>query len=160
MRRILMILICITSVACVGKNSTTAKTTSETPQPSQVSKTSEKSGTAPTKGKVVAQGLNCDDAANLNQQQMNRCAEMFYQEEDKQLNQVYRELLPKLGESRRKKLIAAQQVWIKFRDASCDFERSAVEGGTLAPTIYYGCLGRNTQARTKELKRYTTETAN
>ena len=160
MRRILMILICITSVACVGTNTTTAKTTSETPQPSQVSTTSEKSGTAPTKAKILAQGLNCDDAANLNQQQMNQCAEIFYQEEDRRLNQVYRQLLPKLEESRRKKLIAAQQVWIKFRDTNCDFERSAVEGGTMAPTIYYGCLGRTTQTRIKELKQYITQTAN
>ncbi|KST62862.1 hypothetical protein BC008_11165 [Mastigocoleus testarum BC008] len=130
------------------------------PQASQVSKTKETSELTPVKETVIAQGLNCDDAGNLNQQQMNQCAQISYKEDDKKLNQAYQELLPKLQESRRKKLVAAQQVWIRFRDTSCDFERSSVEGGTLAPTIYYGCLGETTQARTKKLKQYITEAAN
>lgn len=159
MRRILPVLICILSVGCVATTTTTEETPSETPKASKVSKTKEISEIKPVKETVVAQGLNCDDTGNLNQQEMNQCAQIDYKEDDQKLNQAYQELLPKLQESRRKKLIAAQQVWIKFRDASCDFERSAVEGGTMAPTIYYGCLGETTEARTKKLKQYITEAA-
>lgn len=164
MGRILSVLICIASVGCVATNTTTAETTPATPQASpqasQVSEIPEKSRATQTKETVVAQGLNCDDAGNLNQQQMNQCAQIFYEKEDKKLNQAYQELLPKLPESRRKRLTAAQQQWIKFRDTSCDFERSSVEGGTMAPTIYYGCLGRTTSLRTKQLKEYITQAAN
>ncbi len=160
MRRILPVLICILSVGCAETTTTTTEISSTTPQASEVSETKETSGKTQTKETVVAQGLNCDDSANLNQQQMNQCAQISYKKDDEELNKAYQELLPKLQESRRKKLVEAQKIWIEFRDASCAFERSAVEGGTMAPTIYYGCLGETTQARTKQLKEYISQAAN
>ncbi|MEM9922740.1 MAG: lysozyme inhibitor LprI family protein [Cyanobacteria bacterium P01_D01_bin.50] len=162
MHRILPVLICIVSVGCAATtdNKATTETTSETTQVSQVSETEDKSATTSTKETVIAQGLNCDDSANLNQQQMNQCAQISYQEYDKKLNQAYQQLLPKLPESRREKLKKAQQLWIPYRDAKCDFDRSAVEGGSMAPTIYYGCLGDTTAARTKQLNGYLTELTN
>ena len=158
MRRILPILMCIASVGCAA--TTNNKATTETTQVLQVSETDNKSATEPTKETFIAQGLNCDDSANLNQQQMNQCAQISYQEDDRKLNQAYQQLLPKLPESRREKLRKAQQLWIPYRDAKCDFERSAVEGGSMAPTIYYGCLEETTEARTKQLNGYLTDLAN
>ena len=70
------------------------------------------------------------------------------------INQVYRQLLPKLSAARKQKLISAQQAWIKFRDSSCEFERSAYEGGSIAPMIYGNCLAAVTEQRTKDLQRY------
>ena len=103
-------------------------------------------------GVQLAQSPNCDDPQN--QSDMNICAGIAYQNADRQLNQVYQQLLPKLPASRKQKLITAQQAWIKFRDSSCDFERSAFEGGTMAPTIYGSCLATVTEQRTKDLQRY------
>lgn len=103
----------------------------------------------------LAQSPNCDDPQN--QSEMNDCAGIAYQNADRKLNQVYQQLLPKLPASRKQKLIVAQQAWIKFRDTSCDFERSAVEGGSLAPTIYGGCLATVTEQRTKDLQGYLEE---
>ncbi|PAX57132.1 lysozyme inhibitor LprI family protein [Brunnivagina elsteri] len=103
---------------------------------------------------AFAQKLNCNDSTNLNQSQMNECAYLFYQSEDKKLNQAYKKVVPTLPASRKQKLIAAQQAWIKFRDASCDFERSETEGGSISPLIYYGCMQQLTKVRTGELINY------
>jgi uncharacterized protein YecT (DUF1311 family) len=91
---------------------------------------------------------------------MNECAAIAYQAADQKLNQVYQELKAALPDYRQPKLVTAQQVWIKFRDANCEFEKSAVEGGSLAPTIYYSCLTQLTEQRTKELQGYLDATRN
>ena len=100
----------------------------------------------------LAQNPNCNNPQT--QSEMNICASIAYQNADRKLNQVYRQLLPKLSAARKQKLIAAQQAWIKFRDSSCEFERSAYEGGSLAPMIYGNCLAAVTEQRTKDLRRY------
>ncbi|BAY63363.1 hypothetical protein NIES22_34500 [Calothrix brevissima NIES-22] len=100
----------------------------------------------------LAQKLNCNNAQT--QVEINQCAQLSYQNADKKLNQVYKKLLPTLSSSRKQKLITAQQAWIKFRDTSCEFERSQYEGGTIAPSIYVGCLERITQQRTQQLQDY------
>ena len=100
----------------------------------------------------LAQNPNCNNPQT--QSEMNICASIAYQNADRKLNQVYRQLLPKLSAARKQKLITAQQAWIKFRDSSCEFERSAYEGGSLAPMIYGNCLAAVTEQRTKDLRRY------
>jgi uncharacterized protein YecT (DUF1311 family) len=100
----------------------------------------------------LAQRPNCNNPQT--QSEMNICASIAYQNADRKLNQVYRQLLPKLSASRKQKLISAQQAWIKFRDSSCEFERSAYEGGSLAPMIYGFCLANVTEQRAKDLRRY------
>ncbi len=100
----------------------------------------------------LAQNPNCNNPQT--QSEMNICASIAYQNADRKLNQVYRQLLPKLSASRQQKLISAQQAWIKFRDSSCEFERSAYEGGSMAPMIYGFCLADVTEQRTKDLQRY------
>ncbi|MCA2642681.1 MULTISPECIES: lysozyme inhibitor LprI family protein [unclassified Microcystis] len=100
----------------------------------------------------LAQRPNCNNPQT--QSEMNICASIAYQNADRKLNQVYRQLLPKLSAARKQKLISAQQAWIKFRDSSCEFERSAYEGGSMAPMIYGFCLADVTEQRTKDLQRY------
>lgn len=101
---------------------------------------------------VVTPKLNC----NLPQTQLeiNRCSQLSYENADRKLNQVYKQLLPKLALPRQQKLIAAQQAWIKFRDSSCEFERSAFEGGSIAPSIYLNCLETVTKQRLQQLQEY------
>ena len=100
----------------------------------------------------LAQNPNCNNPQT--QSEMNICASIAYQNADRKLNQVYRQLLPKLSAARKRKLISAQQAWIKFRDSSCEFERSAYEGGAMAPMIYGNGLADVTEQRTKDLQRY------
>ncbi|WP_253274538.1 lysozyme inhibitor LprI family protein [Nostoc sp. PCC 7107] len=100
----------------------------------------------------LAQKPNCDDPQT--QLEINICSQLSYQNADKKLNQAYKQLLPKLSKTRQQKLIAAQLAWIKFRDVSCEFERSAYEGGSIAPAIYAGCLEDATKQRTQQLREY------
>lgn len=103
-------------------------------------------------GMRVAQQPNCNNPQT--QGEMNACAGIAYQNADRRLNQVYRQLLPKLSGSRRQKLISAQQAWIKFRDANCTFERSEFAGGTMEPMVYSSCLANVTKQRTAQLEQY------
>ncbi|MBW4672738.1 MAG: lysozyme inhibitor LprI family protein [Desmonostoc geniculatum HA4340-LM1] len=100
----------------------------------------------------LAQKLNCNNAQT--QTQINECSRLSYQNADKKLNAAYQQLLPKLDRTRKQKLIVAQQAWIKFRDTTCEFERSEYEGGSIAPTIYFGCLENTTKERTQQLQEY------
>ncbi|MBD2343541.1 lysozyme inhibitor LprI family protein [Anabaena subtropica] len=100
----------------------------------------------------LAQNINCNNAQT--QLEINRCSQLSYQNADKKLNQVYKRLLPKLQRPRQQKLIAAQQAWIKFRDSSCEFESSAYEGGSIAPSVYLSCLEKVTKQRTQQLQEY------
>ncbi|MBG1244582.1 lysozyme inhibitor LprI family protein [Nostoc sp. NZL] len=110
-------------------------------------------GTTPNLSDMrLVQKLNCHNPQT--QRAINECTKLSYQNVDKKLNQVYQQLLPTLERSRKQKLIAAQQAWIKFRDTNCEFERSRYEGGSIAPTIYFGCLENATKLRTQELQEY------
>ncbi|MFS0514608.1 lysozyme inhibitor LprI family protein [Nostoc sp. UIC 10607] len=110
-------------------------------------------GTTPNLSDMrLVQKLNCNNPQT--QRAINECTKLSYQNADKKLNQVYQQLLPTLERSRKQKLIAAQQAWIKFRDTNCEFERSRYEGGSIAPTIYFGCLENTTKLRTQELQEY------
>ncbi|MEH2420156.1 MAG: lysozyme inhibitor LprI family protein [Nostoc sp.] len=100
----------------------------------------------------LVQKLNCNNPQA--QAAINECTKLFYQNADKKLNRVYQQLLSTLESSRKQKLIAAQVVWIKFRDTNCEFERSRYEGGSIAATIYFGCLENSTKLRTQQLQEY------
>lgn len=100
----------------------------------------------------LAQKLDCNNAQT--QADINRCAQLSYQNADKKLNQVYQQLLPKLENSRKEKLIAAQLAWIQFRDANCEFEKSGYDKGSIAPTVYFACLEKSAKQRTQQLQEY------
>jgi uncharacterized protein YecT (DUF1311 family) len=85
---------------------------------------------------------------------MTACAEREYRVADQKLNQVYRQLQSKLSGKQKPRMTNAQLAWIKFRDANCDYERGAFEGGTMANSIGTNCLARMTEQRTKELEAY------
>ncbi|MGJ5627769.1 lysozyme inhibitor LprI family protein [Nostoc sp. CALU 1950] len=110
-------------------------------------------GTTPDLPEILlVQKLNCNNPQT--QTAINECTKLSYQNSDKKLNQAYQKLLSTLEKPRKQKLIAAQLAWIKFRDTNCEFERSRYEGGSIAPTIYFGCLENTTKLRTQELQEY------
>ena len=110
--------------------------------------------------------INCKNATT--QREINICAQREAQTADKKLNNTYQILQRRLAQDLRQggtaqinyakqryqKLINAQNAWIKFRDTSCEYERSAYEGGSIAPTIYYGCITKSTARRTADLQEY------
>ena len=50
------------------------------------------------------------------------CARRAYLAADKNLNLVYKQIILNLKGKEKQRLIDAQSIWIKFRDANCNFE--------------------------------------
>jgi uncharacterized protein YecT (DUF1311 family) len=101
-----------------------------------------------------ARAGDCDNA--MDQNTMNACAEDAYRKSDAELNAVYKQLQSRSkGEPQTNKLLsAAERAWLAFRDAECTYSAAGNEGGSLYPSIYFGCLGQLTKTRTAELNRY------
>ncbi len=85
------------------------------------------------------------------QLEMNMCAQKEFDRNDKDLNLAYQNYRDGLPESQRKLLRNAQISWIKFRDASCAFEASAVDGGSMQPMVYALCLSDYTKKRLERI---------
>jgi len=71
---------------------------------------------------------------------------------DAQLNSIYKQIREKLDAADGRRLVAAQRLWIQYRDANCTAERDLYDGGTAARPAYLACLEAMTRARTKELR--------
>ncbi len=82
------------------------------------------------------------------------CAARAYEASDKKLNQVYKPILAKLKGTEQQRLIAAQSIWIKFRDANCDFEVYQNRDGSGYSGFLANCLERMTKARIAELENW------
>jgi len=81
------------------------------------------------------------------------CSLKKFAEADAELNKVYRQLMSRLGDKKwAVKLRTAQQAWIKFRDANCDYVSEFSGGGSAVTYEYNFCLAEMTAARTKELQ--------
>lgn len=110
------------------------------------------SATPDPAGVQVAQQPNCKNPQT--QSAINACAGIEYQNAEKKMKQIYQQLLSKLPDDRKRRLLLAQDAWVSFRAANCEFERSEVAGGTMAPSVYSGCMADLTQERTQRLQKY------
>jgi uncharacterized protein YecT (DUF1311 family) len=105
---------------------------------------------------AIAQLSDCQKA--VTQAQLNQCAAINAKTADQKLNDAYKKVLAIYkGKPQAKLLVAAEEAWIKYRDTSCAFSRSRVEGGSIMPMVYLNCLERLTKERTQELERYQKE---
>jgi uncharacterized protein YecT (DUF1311 family) len=80
-----------------------------------------------------------------------RCRAAEYAKADAELNRAYQRLRCELAACPEKDLVAAPRAWIAYRDTSCRFEASGVEGGTAYASILNLCLTRKTRQRTEEI---------
>ena len=62
---------------------------------------------------------------------MHDCISVETKRQDQRLNEVYRKLLAKLDLSRKKQLMEAQRLWLRFTAANCSFYLDP-KGGTAA----------------------------
>ena len=92
----------------------------------------------------------CADAQT--QADMNICWGNQYKAADAQLNKTYQQLAALLEADEKASLKNAENAWIKYRDANCDFVADQYKGGTIRPMIYAMCLADVTNNRTTELK--------
>ena len=96
--------------------------------------------------------INCLKATTT--VEINECTGREAKAADRQLNQTYQKLRPKISTKQRQRLTQAQSEWIKFRDRTCEYEAGEWEGGTGASAAYSACISRVTQQRTADLQRY------
>ncbi|MFV3367289.1 lysozyme inhibitor LprI family protein [Pseudomonas sp. NY15435] len=93
-----------------------------------------------------------DCAGAQTQGEINACTGAAYKASDKRLNDLYGQYRQRLDAGQKKALTAAQKAWLNYRDLSCKFETSSVEGGSGYPMAYGNCLKAMTDQRIKELQ--------
>ena len=101
----------------------------------------------------LAQAYECN---NTTQTDMSLCANFQHKAADKELNALYQQINQRLKDQphSKKLLVSAQRAWVAFRDAECSFAASGVEGGSVYPMIYSGCLADLTEKRVAAFKSY------
>ena len=100
---------------------------------------------------LISSSSFADCKKPMSQWEMNECASLEYKEVDKELNDVYKQLMSKLNASEKEKLKIEQRKWIVFRDGSARESISDISG-TMASGIYSSSLAYDTKNRIKELK--------
>lgn len=93
----------------------------------------------------------CEDAQTT--AAMRSCENARYQQADARMTVAYEALMARLDDAGRSKLRAAQQAWLKFRDAEADFQADAARGGTLAPLLRASTLADLTELRLQQLSK-------
>ncbi len=71
--------------------------------------------------------------------------------QDARLNGAYKALRSQLTPARKQELLAAQRIWIQYRDANCSFY-AGPDGGTSATVAANYCVLQETAERAKELE--------
>lgn len=89
-----------------------------------------------------------------NQAQLNACAAQDFEAATADYAKTYRTLSQSVGNQRRQLLRQAQTEWIQYRVKACEFERSGVAGGSVAPMVFAQCQARLTRERTADLRRF------
>jgi uncharacterized protein YecT (DUF1311 family) len=102
---------------------------------------------------VVLAGACMGSAYAQSQMQLNQEAGTDLQKADRQLNDVYKQLLAVTSADWKAKLTAAQLAWITFRDRECEFETIATVGGSIHGMMVANCQTRLTLHRVAELER-------
>ena len=90
----------------------------------------------------------CASKAYMNH--FENCLDKELAKYDKELNDLYRGFFKRSPHEKLKKI---ERLWIKFKEADCDYIASEVQGGYEFPFIYKACLINKTKARIADLKR-------
>lgn len=104
---------------------------------------------------TAAPAVALDCSAPMDQHSMNQCAEREYQAADRALNARYqatRKAITAVDPEADRLLVTAQKAWITYRDAHCRTSAQSNKGGSMEPLMWFSCLARTTEARTKDLK--------
>ena len=88
---------------------------------------------------------------SVSTQDMVECIVSEYKTQDARLNNAYKLLQQKLSADRKKQLLEAQRLWIKYRDANCSFYYDP-DGGSMARLSANDCMMISTAKRAKELE--------
>lgn len=110
----------------------------------------------PALGQSAAESATCENATST--AAMRECEIARLKRADAGMNAAYRSLQAKLDQRGKDKLRAAQQAWIRFRDAEADYQADAARDGTLAPLLAASVQADLTEARRRELEKAAADT--
>ncbi len=113
---------------------------------------------APNCSYAAKEEVNC--ASPLNQIEINICAKTRYENAARNMHALYDSKLSTLKKSSRERLRFAQEAWIIFRERSCIYEASGIDGDSGWQMMYFNCMADMTEKRVKGLQEYTSCTAN
>ena len=104
---------------------------------------------------VMAQTANAtaavDCKAPATQRQMNDCAYEDFLAANAGYAEGNKSVSNKLSGKQASLFKRSQKAWIAYRTAACDFESSAVEGGSAQGMVKWQCAARMTRARVAEM---------
>ncbi|WP_024537931.1 lysozyme inhibitor LprI family protein [Comamonas badia] len=88
------------------------------------------------------------------QAQLNACASAALKREDDQLNQLYRQIMDRLGADQKARdlLTHAERDWLRFRGSACSFTAMRVADGSIYPMMMNDCMAGLTRTRNIELQ--------
>lgn len=89
----------------------------------------------------------CAPVLAQTQMELNQQAKAEFDKADAELNQVWGELKKQVSPDTREKLIDAQLLWIKYRDAEAEARASLYKGGSIAPMVFHNSRTEVTKAR-------------
>ena len=108
--------------------------------------------------------VDCENA--VTQMDINFCAKYRYEKAQKNMDELYKELLKNIkerqndfandnqlsGEKFVNNFIDSQEQWKKYRKSYADFYSSIYHGGSMQPMIYFNAMTTITEERIKDLK--------
>lgn len=101
----------------------------------------------------TAWALDCRNPQT--QTDMNQCSGSDLERETKKINKTYNDYRAKLTPEQKLEFKEVQLAWIKFKDLSCKFEASGMDGGSAYAMVLSGCLTAKTIQRNKEIEALT-----
>lgn len=93
---------------------------------------------------------NCEKP--MSQSEMNECSSSKFDIADKELNDIYKELMSKLNDTEKNNLKKEQRKWIKYRNSEAAKDAAEFSGGSMASMMYSDSLKYSTKKRVEELK--------
>ncbi|MET0380180.1 MAG: lysozyme inhibitor LprI family protein, partial [Spongiibacteraceae bacterium] len=100
-----------------------------------------------------AHALDCKNAVTT--PDMNACAAREQKEVEADLNRVYQRVLKTVSAPKvRTQFVAAQRLWVKFREADCQTVYQQHADGSMRTLVYLGCMQNRATTRIKELEAF------
>ena len=85
--------------------------------------------------------------------EMSACFGKAYKAADRDLNTLYGRIQKVLDQDDLASIVAAEKLWLQYRDATCQAEYKLFGGGTAGPPTRLACLTAETRARQASLSR-------
>jgi len=103
----------------------------------------------------LAQHMNATDAPCRNSvvtTDLAQCLDQAARSAEGDLNETYQTISKYLTVDERPALVAAERLWLRYREASCSAERSLYGGGTAQGPAFLACMEAETRHHTAELR--------